>query len=160
VMTPKSLLRHPEAVSTLDELDKGEFREVLLDAESAQAPASSVERVIVTSGKVYFELLEQRRKTGADNTPILRVEQLYPFPASELAAAFARYPNLKTVVWCQEEARNQGAWSFMEPQLREMLPAGADLLYAGPEAWASTAPGNHAAHAATQSALVARAFAE
>jgi 2-oxoglutarate dehydrogenase E1 component len=73
---------------------------------------------------------------------------------------FARYPNLKTVVWCQEESRNQGAWSFVEPQLREILPSAAQLQYAGPAASASTAPGYHAVHAARQAALISSAFAQ
>ncbi|WP_321937370.1 2-oxoglutarate dehydrogenase E1 component [Paraburkholderia sp. J8-2] len=158
VMTPKSLLRHPEAVSTFEALGEGEFREVLPDAQIEAARASSVERVIVATGKVYYELLEHRR-TRASDTPIIRVEQLYPFPAKQLAAELARYPNLKTVVWCQEESRNQGAWSFAEPQLRDLLPSGATLHYAGPDAGASTAPGYHAAHVARQSALVEQAFA-
>ncbi|MFM0554217.1 2-oxoglutarate dehydrogenase E1 component [Paraburkholderia sediminicola] len=160
VMTPKSLLRHPEAVSTLDELATGAFREILVDTQVEPSRASSVERVIVSSGKVYFDLLEQRRTSGVADTPLIRVEQLYPFPSRQLAAEFARYPNLKTVVWCQEESRNQGAWSFIEPQLREVLPSAAQLLYAGPAASASTAPGYHAVHAARQAALISSAFAE
>ena len=163
VMTPKSLLRHPEAVSTLDELSQGTFREILPDSQVESSRASNVERVIVTSGKVYYELLEHRRKSGmagVTDTPIIRVEQLYPFPARQLAAEFARYPNLKTVVWCQEESRNQGGWSFVEPQLREILPLAAKLRYAGPAASASTAPGYHSVHAARQAALVVSALAE
>ncbi|MGF6789781.1 2-oxoglutarate dehydrogenase E1 component [Paraburkholderia sp. 35.1] len=158
VMTPKSLLRHPEATSTFDELSHGEFREVLPDTQIDASRATDVERVIVTSGKVYFELLEHRRSAGMTDTPIIRVEQLYAFPAQQLAAELARYPNLKSVAWCQEQARNQGAWSFVEPLLREILPAGTTLLYAGPDACASTAPGSYAAHVARQSALVSRAF--
>ena len=157
VMTPKSLLRHPEAVSTFEELSEGEFRAVLPDTQIEASRASRVERVIAATGKVYFELIERRRADATD-TPIVRVEQLYPFPAQQLAAEFARYPNLKTVVWCQEESRNQGAWSFVEPQLRELLASGAKLVYAGPEAGASTAPGYHSAHVARQSALVEQAF--
>lgn len=163
VMTPKSLLRHPEAVSTLDELSQGTFREILPDSQVESSRPSNVERVIVTSGKVYYELLEHRRKSGiagVTDTPIIRVEQLYPFPARQLAAEFARYPNLKTVVWCQEESRNQGGWSFVEPQLREILPLATKLQYAGPAASASTAPGYHSVHAARQAALVVSAFAE
>jgi 2-oxoglutarate dehydrogenase complex, dehydrogenase (E1) component, and related enzymes len=160
VMTPKSLLRHPEAVSTLEELARGAFREVLGDTQVEPLRASSVERVIVSSGKVYFELLEHRRTSGVVDVPLIRAEQLYPFPSRQLAAEFARYPNLKTVVWCQEESRNQGAWSFIEPQLREILPSTAQLQYAGPLASASTAPGYHAAHAARQAALISSAFAE
>ena len=160
VMTPKSLLRHPAAVSPLDELAQGAFREILLDSQVEPSRASSVERVIVTSGKIYFELLEHRRKHGIADTPIIRVEQLYPFPSGQLAAELARYPNLKTVVWCQEESRNQGAWSFIEPQLRELLPSSAKLSYAGPAPSASTAPGYHSAHAVRQAELVLSAFAE
>ncbi|WP_395063233.1 2-oxoglutarate dehydrogenase E1 component [Paraburkholderia silvatlantica] len=159
VMTPKSLLRHPEAVSTFEELGEREFREVLPDTQIEAARASRVERIIVATGKVYYELLEHRR-THASDTPIIRIEQLYPFPAKQLAAELARYPNLETVVWCQEESRNQGAWSFVEPQLRDLLPSGATLHYAGPDAGASTAPGYHAAHVERQSALVRQAFSE
>jgi len=157
VMTPKSLLRHPEAVSTLDELSRGAFREI---AGDTQVEASSVERVIVSSGKVYFELLEHRRTSDAGNTALIRVEQLYPFPSQQLAAELARYPNLKTVVWCQEEPGNQGAWRFIEPHLRQALPSAAQLLYAGPAASASTAPGYHSAHVARQAALISSAFAQ
>jgi len=160
VMTPKSLLRHPEAVSTLDDLATGAFREILVDTPAEASRASSVERVIVSSGKVYFDLLEHRRTSGVADTPLIRVEQLYPFPSRQLAAEFARYPNLKTVVWCQEESRNQGAWSFVEPQLREILPSDAQLRYAGPAASASTAPGYHAVHAARQAALISSAFTD
>jgi 2-oxoglutarate dehydrogenase E1 component len=158
VMTPKSLLRHPEATSTFDELSYGEFREVLPDTQVDASRAASVERVIVTSGKLYYDLLEHRRSAGMPDIPIIRVEQLYPFPARRLGAELARYPKLKTVVWGQEEARNQGAWSFIEPLVREILLPGTNLLYAGPDASASTAPGSHSAHVAIQSALVSRAF--
>ncbi|SDD00139.1 2-oxoglutarate dehydrogenase E1 component [Cupriavidus sp. YR651] len=160
VMTPKSLLRHAEAVSTLDELADGVFHEILVDAPAEPSRDAKVERVIVTSGKVYYELLEHRRTSGIADTPIIRVEQLYPFASEELAAELARHPNLKTVVWSQEEARNQGAWSFIEPQLREVVPSGATLRYAGSPESASTAPGSHAAHAARQAAIVSSAFAE
>ncbi|MGF6726687.1 2-oxoglutarate dehydrogenase E1 component [Paraburkholderia sp. GAS41] len=160
IMTPKSLLRHPEAVNSLDDLSKGAFREILGDTQVEPSREASVERVIVSSGKVYFELLEHRRKTGAAEVPLIRMEQLYPFPSQQLAAELARYPNVKTVVWAQEEARNQGGWSFVEPQLREMLPAGTQLAYAGPPASASTAPGYHAAHVERQAAVMSSAFAQ
>jgi 2-oxoglutarate dehydrogenase E1 component len=109
---------------------------------------------------VYYELLERRRTSGVTETALIRMEQLYPFPSQQLATEFARYPNLKTVVWAQEEARNQGAWSFVEPQLREMLPAGAQLKYAGPPASASTAPGYHSAFVTRQAAVISSAFAQ
>ncbi|AKJ67782.1 2-oxoglutarate dehydrogenase E1 [Pandoraea thiooxydans] len=159
VLTPKSLLRHPEAVSTLADLAQGAFLEILTDSLIAPVEAK-VERVILTSGKAYFELLEHRRASGGADTPVIRVEQLYPFPSARLAAELARYPNLKRVVWCQEESRNQGAWSFVEPQLREIVPASVQLRYAGPDAFASTAPGYASVHAAWQKALVMSAFTE
>ncbi|MDR5761202.1 2-oxoglutarate dehydrogenase E1 component [Caballeronia sp. LZ035] len=158
VMTPKSLLRHAEAVSTLDELSQGAFHEVLPDAHADAAQDAQVERVIVTSGKFYYDLVDYRRKHGMDDARVMRVEQLYPFPASQIAAQLARYPNVKRVIWCQEEARNQGAWTYAEPQLRELLPSGADLSYVGPRASASTAPGHHAAHVARQTDALTRAF--
>jgi 2-oxoglutarate dehydrogenase E1 component len=158
-MTPKSLLRHPAAVSTLDALADGMFHEVLLE-EALSAQAASIERVIMTSGKVYFDLADHRRGAGIADTPIIRLEQLYPFPAQRLAAELARYPNLKTVVWCQEEAHNQGAWRYVEPLLRELAPSGAKVIYAGAEESASTAPGSQSAHSAQHAALLARAFAE
>ena len=160
VMTPKSLLRHPEAVSSLDDLARGSFEPILVDTTVEASRASHVERVLLASGKVYFELLEHRRTSGIADTPIIRVEQLYPFPARQLAAELARYPNLKSVVWCQEEARNQGAWTFVEPHLRNLTEPGIELHYAGPAECASTAPGYHAVHVARQAALVTSAFTE
>jgi 2-oxoglutarate dehydrogenase E1 component len=159
VMTPKSLLRHPEAVNSLDTLAQGAFREMLPDEQIDAVHRANVERVIVTSGKVYYELLDYRRKHGVDNTPVIRVEQLYPFPSRQLADELARYPNLKQVIWCQEESRNQGAWSFVEPQLRDLLPSGVTMFYAGRAASASTAPGYHAVHMARQAEVITRAFA-
>src|SRR6185369_12951890 len=102
VMTPKSLLRHPEAVSRLADLSTGRFAPVIGDAGLSPEQAGKVERVIVCSGKVYFDLLERRRKTGASTVAIVRLEQLYPFPAAALEAEFARHPDARTVVWCQE----------------------------------------------------------
>ncbi|WP_250491343.1 2-oxoglutarate dehydrogenase E1 component [Caballeronia sp. INML2] len=156
VMTPKSLLRHPEAVSTMAELSGGAFYEILAEGERME----SSESLIVATGKVYFDLLDYRRKHAIYATPIIRIEQLYPFPAQQLAAELAHYPNLKRVVWCQEEARNQGALSFVEPQLRELLPTRATLSYVGPSASASTAPGYYAIHAARHADVIARAFAK
>ncbi|BBP98912.1 2-oxoglutarate dehydrogenase subunit E1 [Burkholderia sp. SFA1] len=160
VMTPKSLLRHAEAVNTLDELTQGAFQAVLPDAHADASHDETVERVIVTSGKFYYELIDYRRKHGIDDARVIRVEQLYPFPAAHIAAELARYPNAKRVIWCHEEALNQGAWRFAEPHLRELLPAGASLSYAGPAASASTAPGHHAEHVTRQTDVLTRAFAK
>jgi 2-oxoglutarate dehydrogenase E1 component len=101
-----------------------------------------------------------RRTSGIADTPLIRVEQLYPFPSRQLAAEFARNPNLKTAVWCQEEARNQGAWSFPEPLLRGIVGSHAQLRYAGPSASASTAAAYHSMHATRQATLFLNAFAE
>ncbi|BCF92936.1 MULTISPECIES: 2-oxoglutarate dehydrogenase E1 component [Paraburkholderia] len=149
VMTPKSLLRHPEAVSSLEDLAKGRFNEILAESPTEEA-ASRIDRVILCSGKVYYELLERRRQSGKDNIALIRVEQLYPFPAKQIGSELERYPNLKSVVWCQEESKNQGSWNFVMEQLLEIVKAPATLRYIGPEATASTAPGYKSMHLARQ----------
>jgi len=157
VMTPKSLLRHPAAVSGLADLAQGAFAPVIGDGTITAADGHDVQRVILCSGKVYYELLEQRRKSGRRDVAIVRLEQLYPFPAQQLAAELAWYPNARVVVWCQEEAQNQGAWRHLEPALRIAVHP-VPLQYAGPAPAASTAPGSLAGHTAWQAALVRAAF--
>jgi 2-oxoglutarate dehydrogenase E1 component len=158
VMTPKSLLRHSQAVSSMDELAEGTFREILLDDRADQLARADVQQVILTSGKIYFDLLDYRRKHHLDDIPIIRVEQLYPFPSELVAAQFAHYPSLTSVVWCQEEPLNQGAWSFVEPLLRKVLPERAQLSYVGRVASAATAPGYQSVHAARQAEVINGAF--
>jgi 2-oxoglutarate dehydrogenase E1 component len=148
-MTPKSLLRHPEAVSSLDDLASGRFNEVLAEIPTS-AQAAKVDRIILCSGKVYYDLLARRRKSGKDSIALVRVEQLYPFPAQQISSELARYPNLKRVVWCQEESKNQGSWNFVMEQLQAIVKAPAVLAYVGPEATASTAPGHASLHVARQ----------
>jgi 2-oxoglutarate dehydrogenase E1 component len=159
VMTPKSLLRHPEAVSNLEDLAQGRFNEILGESPTQEA-ASKVDRVILCSGKVYFELLERRRKAQKDNIALIRVEQLYPFPGKRISSELERYPNLKDVVWCQEESKNQGAWNFVLEPLLEIVKAPAALRYVGPEATASTAPGYRSMHAARQEKFLHAAIEE
>jgi len=159
VMTPKSLLRHPEAVSSLEDLAHGRFNEILAESPTKEA-ASRIDRVILCSGKVYFELLERRRQAGTDNIALIRVEQLYPFPAKQISSELARYPNLKSVVWCQEESKNQGSWNFVMEQLLEIVKAPAALRYIGPEATASTAPGYKSMHVARQEKYLHAAIEE
>jgi len=159
VMTPKSLLRHPDAVSSLDDLATGRFNEILAESRTKEA-ASRIDRVILCSGKVYYELLERRRQANRDNIALVRVEQLYPFPAKQIGAELARYPNLKSVVWCQEESKNQGAWSFVLEPLLEIVKAPAVLRYIGPEATASTAPGFRSLHVARQEKFLRAAIDE
>ncbi|MGX6999714.1 2-oxoglutarate dehydrogenase E1 component [Caballeronia sp. KNU42] len=159
VMTPKSLLRHPEAVSSLEDLAHGRFNEILAESPAKEA-AAKVDRVILCSGKVYFELLERRRQAGKDNIALIRVEQLYPFPAKQISSELARYPNLKSVVWCQEESKNQGSWNFVMEQLLDIVKAPAALRYVGPEATASTAPGYKSMHVARQEKYLRAAIEE
>ena len=157
VMTPKSLLRHPAAVSSLAELSSGSFQPVIGDAGIAAADGDAVERVILCSGKVYYELVEQRRRSGRQDVAIVRVEQLYPFPETQLATELALYRNARAVVWAQEEAQNQGAWRHLEPELRAIAHPAA-LQYAGPAAAASTAPGTPTGHVAWQAQVLRSAF--
>jgi 2-oxoglutarate dehydrogenase E1 component len=159
VMTPKSLLRNPKAVSSLDDLATGGFNEILAEAPTREA-AAKVDRVILCSGKVYFELLERRRNAQKDNIALVRVEQLYPFPAKQISAELERYPNLTSVVWCQEESKNQGAWHFVMEPLLEIVKAPAVLRYIGPEATASTAPGYKSMHVARQEKFLHEAIEE
>ncbi len=112
VFTPKSLLRHPLAVSPLEDFTLGQFEVVLDDIDITDVDAKEqVTRVILCSGKVFYDLLEERRKHALTNTAIIRLEQLYPFPGQELVDVMEYYPNVKTVIWCQEEPVNQGAWN-------------------------------------------------
>ena len=143
VMTPKSLLRHPRATSTLDELTSGRFEPVLADGGDASAS-----RVVITAGKVVYDLLAARKS----DIPIVRLEQLYPFPKPMLAAALQQYPNATEIVWVQEEPRNMGAWPF----LHERLPQGT--RYVGRPISASPATGSHRRHEEQQKALVAEAL--
>jgi 2-oxoglutarate dehydrogenase E1 component len=154
VMTPKSLLRHELSVSTLEDLANGEFANVIDEVDKIN-PAS-VKRVVLSSGKVYFDLLKARRASGNQDVALVRVEQLYPFPIPETEAVLARYPNAKEVVWCQEEPQNQGAWY----QIRHRLAAVAkrELLYAGRPPAAAPATGITKIHDQEQRTLIEAAL--
>ena len=160
VMTPKSLLRHKLAISSLEELCDGQFQTVLKEAD--ELPAKAVKRAVLCSGKVYYDLLQRRRELERDDVAIIRIEQLYPFPHDELAEALAPYRGLKSVVWCQEEPKNNGAWFFVESLIEESAKeAGISACrprYAGRGASASPATGLAKRHAAEQAALVADAL--
>jgi 2-oxoglutarate dehydrogenase E1 component len=152
VMMPKSLLRHDLSVSSLEELTRGSFGRVL--GESDDLPAQGVRRVVFCSGKVYFDLLKARRKDALREVALVRIEQLYPFPAEEYEAALARYPNLRDVVWCQEEPQNQGAWYQIRHRLQEPLGQRRIVLYAGRAPAAAPATGIGKIHEAEQQALI------
>ncbi len=158
IMTPKSLLRAKDAASSLQDLARGEFLTVIGD--SGEADAKKVKRIIVCSGKVYYDLLATRRDRGTDDVAILRIEQLYPFPHKALAAEFKQYPNATDVVWVQDEPQNQGAWFYAEHHLLENMSSGQRLGYAGRPASASPAVGYYAMHIEQQKALLDQAFAK
>ena len=120
VFTPKSLLRLPEAISTLDDLELGSFRKVLWDKE---IDADKVDRLLFCSGKVYYDLQKRR----SEKTAILRLEQLYPFPEDQIKEALAHYNKAKVIKWVQEEPINMGSWLFIEDRLRSLLPKGVEL---------------------------------
>ncbi len=155
VMTPKSLLRHKLAVSSLDELANGEFQHLIGDAK---ADAKKVKRIVACSGKVYYDLVEDAEKRGQDDVAIIRVEQLYPFPREALKAEFARYPKAKDVVWCQEEPQNQGAWYQIRHHLNACLGDKQALAYAGRPRSPSPAAGHFNDHVTEQQSLVADAL--
>ena len=158
-LTPKSLLRHKLAVSSLEDLAEGTFQSVIGEIDNLEA--DKVERLIMCSGKVYYELLEKRRNEGIDNTAIVRIEQLYPFPEDDLSVELAKYKNLKHLVWCQEEPMNQGAWYPSQHHMRRVGNAyhkPLDLKYAGRIASASPACGYPSMHAEEQEQLLQDAF--
>ena len=154
-LTPKSLLRHKQAVSTLAELYDGRFQTVLPDPDSPEPLA--VERLVLCSGKVFYELREVRREAGAANIAIVRIEQLYPYPEEDLGRVIAPYTNLKEVLWCQEEPMNQGAWYSSLHHARRVVArheASLQVNYAGREAFAAPAAGYLHLHNERQRRLV------
>ena len=158
VMTPKSLLRHKLSTSTLEDLHSGGFQNVIPEIDTLTD--DKVKRVIFCTGKVYFDLLEQRRENKTDDIAICRVEQLYPFPRNEVIAQIARYPNVKEVVWCQEEPKNQGAWYQILHHFQACIKQNQTLFYAGRDASASPAAGYLAVHREQQTNLVNAALSE
>jgi 2-oxoglutarate dehydrogenase E1 component len=156
VLTPKSLLRHKLSVSPLDALSAGRFLRVIPEVDDLD-PAR-VTRLVLCSGKVYFDLLAQRREKGLDQIALVRLEQLYPFPVRRYAALIAEFPALEEIVWCQEEPQNQGAWYQIRHRLQEPLSERQKLLYAGRKGAAAPAAGYYQLHAQQQQALVEAAL--
>jgi 2-oxoglutarate dehydrogenase E1 component len=156
VMTPKSLLRHPMSVSRLEELATGGFYSVIDDIDDLKA--SAVTRVVLCSGKVYFDLLKARREVKADTVAVVRLEQLYPFPSEEYEAILRKYSNAHEIVWCQEEPQNQGSWYQIRHRLQSKLGPLDELLYAGRAGAAAPATGISALHEQQQKNLVTAAL--
>ncbi|AIR61292.1 2-oxoglutarate dehydrogenase E1 component [Cedecea neteri] len=152
VMSPKSLLRHPLAVSSLDELANGTFQPAI--GEIDELDPKGVKRVVLCSGKVYYDLLEQRRKNEQKDVAIVRIEQLYPFPHQAVQEALKPFAHVHDFVWCQEEPLNQGAWYCSQHHFREVIPFGSALRYAGRPASASPAVGYMSVHQKQQQDLV------
>ncbi|MBA2709097.1 MAG: 2-oxoglutarate dehydrogenase E1 component [Tatlockia sp.] len=158
VMTPKSLLRHKLAVSPLNDLTKGQFQNIIPEIDAINP--SEVTKVVLCCGKVYYDLLQRRRDDKKLNhAAIIRIEQLYPFPRKLLTQELEKYPQAKTIIWCQEEPQNQGVWFSSQHNIVDCLKDDQTLSYAGREMAAAPAVGSPILHAEQQQALVEQAFA-
>ncbi|RNC79947.1 MAG: multifunctional oxoglutarate decarboxylase/oxoglutarate dehydrogenase thiamine pyrophosphate-binding subunit/dihydrolipoyllysine-residue succinyltransferase subunit [Balneola sp.] len=154
LMTPKSLLRHPLATSTTDELTDGKFMPFIQDSEVS----TSAKRLVICSGKVYYDLYKYRQEQGIEDIAIARLEQFYPFPDKDVKDYLKSLKNVKEVVWCQEEPKNMGAWFFVASRFNELLASGQKLRYAGRQASASPAAGQKKVHDAEQLQLIEEAL--
>jgi 2-oxoglutarate dehydrogenase E1 component len=159
VMSPKSLLRHPRAVSTIDELAKGRFQEVIADT----IDKSKVDTVVFVSGKLYYELLEEREKSKKENVALVRLEQIYPFPATQVTEVLKSYPKAKTLVWAQEEPKNMGAFQnvyfkFVDVVSKAGLKLGFE--YVGRPERSSPATGSNYRHKIEQAEIVKAVFSK
>jgi 2-oxoglutarate dehydrogenase E1 component len=157
-MTPKSLLRLPAAVSTVEDLANGGFQPVIDDA--GVKDKSKVKRIVLCSGKVFYDLTTAREKTNDEQVAIVRLEQFYPFPTTRLKEIFAGYQNASQLVWCQEEPQNMGAWFFVAPRLENLMANSVRPRYVGRPASASPATGSYVLHELEQKQLVDRALIE
>ncbi|MBY6267488.1 2-oxoglutarate dehydrogenase E1 component [Parageobacillus thermoglucosidasius] len=154
LMTPKSLLRHPLAASDVEEFTNGQFQPVL-EQKGLGENREKVERIILGTGKLTVDLAEQINKMeGLDWLHVVRIEELYPFPKEELQAILVRYPNIKEIVWVQEEPQNMGSWCYVEPKLREIAPDGVDVSYIGRRRRASPAEGDPVVHRKEQERII------
>ncbi|MEO6872909.1 MAG: 2-oxoglutarate dehydrogenase E1 component [Chthoniobacterales bacterium] len=154
IMTPKSLLRSEAASSRTEDFTEGSFSEILRDKE-VTAP-EKIERVILCSGKIYYDLANHRTEQKIANAAIVRLEQLYPLAEDKLLEILAPFTQVKQIVWCQEESQNMGAWTYIEPRLRKLL--GREIAYAGRNASASPAVGALALHKREQACVIGEAF--
>ncbi|ANB59353.1 2-oxoglutarate dehydrogenase E1 component [Anoxybacteroides amylolyticum] len=158
IMSPKSLLRHPLVMSKVADLSEGSFQPVLPQPGLGYAP-EKVERLILCSGKIAIDLAEKLEEIQDKNWfHILRVEELYPFPMEEIARYMKQFPNLKEMVWVQEEPKNMGAWNFVEPRLLTLAPAGVQVAYVGRRRRSSTAEGDPIVHKKEQARIINQAF--
>jgi 2-oxoglutarate dehydrogenase E1 component len=163
VMSPKSLLRHPRAVSRVEEFVSGRFQRVIDDPDvpAGERERAAARRVLLCSGRIYYRLLEEREKRGISpaDAPLLRLEQMYPYPRAELQAALASYPALERVAWVQEEPRNMGAWRNLLHRFEASLPRGVVLEYIGRDSRAVPATGSFEVHQQEEAAILEAALA-
>jgi 2-oxoglutarate dehydrogenase E1 component len=152
VLSPKSLLRHPLATSSLEQLTHGRFETVIDEVDPIKPDA--ITQVVLCTGKVYFDLLQARRTRELSHVALVRIEQLYPFPRTDFDALIERYPNAKTFVWCQEEPQNQGAWDQIKHRFHDLQNGTRELIYAGRPSAAAPATGYHQRHQEEQEKLV------
>jgi multifunctional 2-oxoglutarate metabolism enzyme len=152
IMSPKSLLRHPMAVCNVEELATGVFRPFIPDLETEDK--KTIDRLIICSGKVYYDLYKAREDQEKNNVAISRLEEFYPFPDKDLKNYLSEFKHVKEIVWCQEEPKNMGAWTYINPRLQEILQSGQKLSYAGRQASASPAAGQKKIHNAEQERLI------
>jgi multifunctional 2-oxoglutarate metabolism enzyme len=157
VFTPKGLLRLDRASASLEQLTAGELHFILDDPKAAER-REQVERLVLCTGKVYFDMDASERRESAGNVAIARVEMLYPFAKEQLQELISRYPNLKEIAWVQEEPRNMGAWKVMSRRMPELLPEGVELTYIGRQGRASTGEGYSGAHVLEQERIVLTAL--
>ncbi len=158
IFSPKSLLRHKESVSPLEEFANDKFNPVNEDWDAREIDPDKVERVIFCSGKVYYDLRNERRTRAIPNLPLVRIAQIYPFAHEEFRAQIVRYKNAKEIVWCQEEPRNQGSWRHIQHYLMRHLLPHQKLYYAGRDSSASPAAGYKSLHEKQQKELVDQAL--
>jgi len=156
VMSPKSLLRHRLAVSRLEELIGGRFRRVIDDPAVGERDRARARRVLLCSGRIYYRLLEERQRRGLEpaDAPLVRLEQLYPYPLDEVRSILAGYPDAERLIWVQEEPRNMGAWRNLLHRFEASLPAGATLAYAGRDSRAVPATGSFEVHQQEEKAIL------
>jgi 2-oxoglutarate dehydrogenase E1 component len=157
VFTPKGLLRLERAATTLEELTEGELK-FILDDPTAEDRREKVERLVLCTGKVYFDMDDNDRREAAENVAIARVEVLYPFAKEQLERVIGLYPNLKEIAWVQEEPRNMGAWKVMSRRMPDLLPEGVKLTYIGRQGRASPGEGYSGTHAREQERIVLTAL--
>ncbi len=156
IMSPKSLLRHPLASSKTDDLAKGQFQPFIPDQEVENK--DDIDRLVICSGKVYYDLYKQRQDEEIDNVAITRLEQYYPFPDQDVSDILDEYSHVDDIVWCQEEPQNMGAWTFVSTRIMQQLKDGQNLRYVGRQASASPAAGQKKVHKAEQEKLVKEAL--